>query len=68
LASGIAAATSCDRSGVIVSVCEWFEDVLLDPASTERHELEKDGVNRLVLVMRGAPDMAQIRRAASRLS
>ncbi|MEK7291870.1 MAG: LLM class flavin-dependent oxidoreductase [Actinomycetota bacterium] len=68
LASGIAAATSCDRSGFIVSVWDWFDDVLLDPESTERHELEKDGVNRLVLVMRGAPDMAQIRRAASRLS
>lgn len=68
LASAISAATSSRRSGFIVSVWEWFDEVLLDSESMARHELEKDGVNRLVLVVRGVPDNSQIRRAASRLS
>jgi alkanesulfonate monooxygenase SsuD/methylene tetrahydromethanopterin reductase-like flavin-dependent oxidoreductase (luciferase family) len=67
LASAIASANTAGRSGFIVSVWEWFDDVLLDSESTERRELEKDGVNRLILLMRGAPNIAQIRRAASRL-
>mgnify|MGYP001583559328 CR=1 FL=1 len=68
LASAIAAANNCGRSGFIVSVWEWFDDELLDSESLVRHELEKDGVNRLILLMRGAPDIAQVRRAASHFS
>ncbi|MHB1089614.1 MAG: LLM class flavin-dependent oxidoreductase [Ilumatobacteraceae bacterium] len=68
LASGIAAAKNHGRSGFIVSVWEWFDDELLDPESLKRREFEKNGVNRLILSVRGAPDMAQIRRAASRLT
>lgn len=68
LASAIASAKSSGRSGFIVSVWEWFDDELLETESPKRRELDKNGVNRLILLMRGAPDMAQIRRAASRLS
>lgn len=68
LASAISSAKKSGRNGFIVSVWEWFDDDLLDSKSATRQELEKSGVNRLILVMRGAADIAQIRRAASRLS
>jgi alkanesulfonate monooxygenase SsuD/methylene tetrahydromethanopterin reductase-like flavin-dependent oxidoreductase (luciferase family) len=68
LASAISSAKSSGRTGFIVSVWDWFDDELLDTKSPKRRELEKSGVNRLILLMRGAPDIAQIRRAASRLS
>ncbi len=68
LASAIASAKRAGRTEFIVSVWEWFDDELLDSKSMKRRELEKDGVNRLVLSMRGVPDLGQIRRAASRLS
>lgn len=68
LASAISAAKKAGRSGFIVSVWEWFDEELLDGKSPTRQEFEKIGVNRLILVMRGTADIAQIRRVASRLS
>ena len=68
LASAIAAAKNHGRSEFVVSVWEWFDDALLDADSPQRKQLQAESVNRLVLSMRGAPDMAQIRRAASHLS
>ncbi len=68
LASAISSAKNLGRTSFIVSVWEWFDDELLETKSPIRQELETSGVNRLILSMRGAPDIAQIRRAASRLS
>ncbi|MEO5974040.1 MAG: LLM class flavin-dependent oxidoreductase, partial [Ilumatobacteraceae bacterium] len=68
LATAISSAKSSGRSSFIVSVWDWFDDELLGSQSLSRRALEKNGVNRLILLMRGAPDIAQIRRAASHLS
>ncbi len=68
LAAAISSAKKSGRSEFIVSVWDWFDDEQLDSQSLARRELERNGVNRLILLMRGTPDIAQIRRAASRLS
>lgn len=68
LASAIAAATSAGRPSFIVSVWEWFDEELLNAESSRRTQLQREGVNRLVLLMRGSPNIAQLTGAASRLS
>ncbi len=68
LATATSTAKNSGQSSFIVSVWEWFDDELLETKSSIRQELEKSGVNRLILLMRGAPDISQIRRAAARLS
>jgi len=68
LATAIAAADGCGRSGFIVSVWEWFDEALLVADSPLRRQLQSEGVNRLILLMRGAPDVDQLERAGSQLS
>lgn len=46
--------------GFDVSVWDWFDESLLEPQSAQRLQLEKEGVNRIILLMRGAPDIARI--------
>ncbi len=60
LTSAIAAADGCGRSGFIVSVWDWFDESLLDPQSPQRQQFQAEGVNRIILVMRGAPDIARL--------
>ena len=64
LASATAAADGCGRSGFIVSVLEWFDESLLVADSPLRRQLQAEGVNRLILQLRGTPDIGQITRAA----
>ena len=44
----------------IVSVWDWFDESSLDENSEARKQLASEGVNRLILLMRGAPDAARI--------
>jgi hypothetical protein len=44
----------------MVSVWDWFDESLLDETSDARKQLASEGVNRLILLMRGAPDAARI--------
>jgi alkanesulfonate monooxygenase SsuD/methylene tetrahydromethanopterin reductase-like flavin-dependent oxidoreductase (luciferase family) len=44
----------------MVSVWDWFDESLLDENSDARKQLASEGVNRLILLMRGAPDAARI--------
>ncbi len=43
-----------------VSVWDWFDESLLDPQSPQRQQFQAGGVNRIILVMRGAPDIARL--------
>jgi hypothetical protein len=44
----------------MVSVWDWFDESLLDESSDARKQLASEGVNRLILLMRGTPDAARI--------
>jgi hypothetical protein len=44
----------------MVSVWDWFDESLLDENSDARKQLANEGVNRLILLMRGTPDAARI--------
>ena len=44
----------------MVSVWDWFDESLLDENSDARKQLASEGVNRLILLMRGTPDAARI--------
>ena len=44
----------------MVSVWDWFDESLLDENSNMRKQLVSEGVNRLILLMRGTPDAARI--------
>jgi hypothetical protein len=44
----------------MVSVWDWFDEALLDETSDARKQMASEGVNRLILLMRGAPDAARI--------
>ncbi len=46
-----------------VSVWDWFDESLLDPQSQQRQKLQAEGVNRLILLMRGVPDIARLEQA-----
>jgi len=73
LAAAISAATgdsAADRAGVVdrgkglgdfdVSVWDWFDESLLDPQSQQRQQFQAEGVNRIILLVRGAPDLARL--------
>mgnify|MGYP000011419793 FL=1 len=44
----------------MVSVWDWFDESLLDENRDARKQLANEGVNRLILLMRGTPDAARI--------
>lgn len=46
-----------------VSVWDWFDESLLDPQSQQRRKFQLEGVNRIILLMRGAPDIARLEEA-----
>lgn len=50
------AATTAGKSGFIVSVWDWFDEALLDASSPARQQLASEGVNKIILLMRGLPD------------
>ncbi len=43
-----------------VSVWDWYDDALLDADSRQRQQFQAEGVNRIILLMRGAPDIARL--------
>jgi alkanesulfonate monooxygenase SsuD/methylene tetrahydromethanopterin reductase-like flavin-dependent oxidoreductase (luciferase family) len=54
------AATAAGKSDFIVSVWDWFDEALLDPTSTVCQELANEGVNKIILLMRGVPDAKRL--------
>ena len=54
------AATAAGKSGFIVSVWDWFDEALLDPTSAVCKELASEGVNKIILLMRGVPDAKRL--------
>ena len=46
-----------------VSVWDWFDESLLDESSAARKQLASEGVNRLILLMRGVPDIVRLEQA-----
>lgn len=54
------AATAVGRSNFIVSVWDWFDEALLDPTSAVCKELASEGVNKIILLMRGVPDAKRL--------
>ena len=54
------AATAAGKSDFIVSVWDWFDEALLDPTSAVCKELASEGVNKIVLLMRGVPDAKRL--------
>jgi hypothetical protein len=54
------AATAAGKSDFIVSVWDWFDEALLDPTSAVCKELGSEGVNKIILLMRGIPDAKRL--------
>ena len=54
------AATAAGKSDFIVSVWDWFDEALLDPTSAVCEELASEGVNKIILLMRGVPDAKRL--------
>ncbi|MEJ6513525.1 MAG: LLM class flavin-dependent oxidoreductase [Ilumatobacteraceae bacterium] len=54
------AATATGKSDFIVSVWDWFDEALLDPTSAVCKELASEGVNKIILLMRGVPDTKRL--------
>ena len=54
------AATAAGKSDFIVSVWDWFDEALLNAQSPVRQQLESEGVNRIILLMRGVPDAKRL--------
>jgi hypothetical protein len=54
------AATASGKSDFIVSVWDWFDEELLDASSRACQQLVSEGVNRIILLMRGEPDAKRL--------
>jgi len=54
------AASAGGKTNFIVSVWDWFDEALLDPTSTKCQQLAGEGVNRIILLMRGVPDAKRL--------
>lgn len=54
------AATAAGKSDFIVSVWDWFDEDLLDASSSACRKLASEGVNRIILLMRGEPDAKRL--------
>ncbi len=54
------AAAAAGKSDFIVSVWDWFDEALLDPNSAVCKELVSEGVNKIILLMRGVPDAKRL--------
>lgn len=54
------AVTAAGKSDFIVSVWDWFDEALLDPTSAVCKELASEGVNKIILLMRGVPDAKRL--------
>ena len=54
------AATAAGKSDFIVSVWDWFDEAMLDASSQTRQQLASEGVNKIILLMRGVPDAKRL--------
>jgi hypothetical protein len=54
------AAMTTGKTEFVVSVWDWFDEVLLDPTSAVCKELASEGVNKIILLMRGVPDAKRL--------
>jgi alkanesulfonate monooxygenase SsuD/methylene tetrahydromethanopterin reductase-like flavin-dependent oxidoreductase (luciferase family) len=54
------AATAAGKTDFIVSVWDWFDEELLDASSSTRKQLAGEGVNKIILLMRGVPDAKRL--------
>ena len=54
------AATAAGKTDFIVSVWDWFDEELLDASSSIRKQLASEGVNKIILLMRGVPDAKRL--------
>jgi alkanesulfonate monooxygenase SsuD/methylene tetrahydromethanopterin reductase-like flavin-dependent oxidoreductase (luciferase family) len=54
------AATAAGKTDFIVSVWDWFDEELLDPSSSICKQLASEGVNKIILLMRGVPDAKRL--------
>ena len=54
------AASAAGKSDFIVSVWDWFDEALLDSTSAVCKELASEGVNKIILLMRGVPDARRL--------
>ena len=54
------AAMTTGKTDFVVSVWDWFDEALLDPTSAVCKELASEGVNKIVLLMRGVPDATRL--------
>ena len=54
------AAMTTGKTDFVVSVWDWFDEALLDPASEVCKELASEGVNKIILLMRGVPDAKRL--------
>ena len=54
------AATAARKTDFIVSVWDWFDEELLDPSSSICKQLASEGVNKIILLMRGVPDAKRL--------
>ena len=48
------------KTNFVVSVWDWFDEALLDPTSAVCKELASEGVNKIILLMRGVPDAKRL--------
>ena len=54
------AAMTTGKTDFVVSVWDWFDEALLDPTSAACKELASEGVNKIILLMRGVPDAKRL--------
>ena len=54
------AAAMMGKTNFVVSVWDWFDEALLDPTSAVCKELASEGVNKIILLMRGVPDAKRL--------
>ena len=54
------AAAMTGKTNFVVSVWDWFDEALLDPDSAVCKELASEGVNKVILLMRGVPDAKRL--------
>jgi alkanesulfonate monooxygenase SsuD/methylene tetrahydromethanopterin reductase-like flavin-dependent oxidoreductase (luciferase family) len=54
------AAAASGKSDFIVSVWDWFDEELLDASSRACQQLVSEGVNRIILLIRGEPDAKRL--------
>jgi alkanesulfonate monooxygenase SsuD/methylene tetrahydromethanopterin reductase-like flavin-dependent oxidoreductase (luciferase family) len=54
------AAAMKGKTNFVVSVWDWFDEALLDPTSAVCKELASEGVNKIILLMRGVPDAKRL--------